>query len=196
MLKPTSTDPEDLTCRNSKCTLSRKHSCSSLLLSIFIILQWLAIAAMCSIIFFYINVLKEDIHTEVLAKMKNITISSFQTTGGYTFKSSVAKSEKPIAHFPALTAAADIQNTSGHLLFEHKRGHAFKTSDMKYDEGGYLVIPTSGVYFIYAQVTFICSQDCTKLSQQFFAAILKKNNQYPYPEELLKSYARPQVMTF
>ncbi|XP_041050381.1 tumor necrosis factor ligand superfamily member 15-like [Carcharodon carcharias] len=171
MQKPTSTDPEDLTCRNSKYTPAGKHSCSSLLLTIIIILQWLAIAAMCYIVFFYINTLKE-------------------TTGSETFKSSVVKPEKPIAHF---TALAGFQNTSDHLCFEHRRGHAFKTSNMKYDEAGYLVIPTSGVYFIYAQVTFKCSQDCSKLSQQFSATISKKNNHYPAAEELLKSYAWPQM---
>ncbi|XP_067868738.1 tumor necrosis factor ligand superfamily member 15-like [Heterodontus francisci] len=190
MQKPTSTDPEDLMFVNSKCMLTGKHSYSSLLLTILIILQWLAIGGMCCIIFFYINVLKEDINTQVLAKMKNITISHFQTAGSDTLKSSVARTEKPIAHF---TALADYQNITGHLLFEHTQGHAFKTSDMKYDKAGYLVIPTNGVYFIYAQVTFKCSQDCSKLSPQFYATILKKNDHYPKPEELLKSYARPQA---
>eukprot|EP00061_Rhincodon_typus_P016377 g44566.t1 len=64
---------------------------------------------------------------------------------------------------------------------------------MKYNEAGYLVIPTNGIYFIYAQVTFNCLQDCSKLIQQFFVSIFKKNNHYQDPEVLLKSYVRPQA---
>ncbi|XP_043575676.1 tumor necrosis factor ligand superfamily member 15-like [Chiloscyllium plagiosum] len=190
MQKPTSTDPEDLTFGNSNSTLTRKHSWSSLLLTISVILQWLAIAAMCCLIFFYMDVLKEDINVGLRGKMENITSNNFQTIGSDTFKSSVVKSEKPIAHF---TALADFQNTSGRLFFEHTKGHAFKTADMKYNAAGYLVIPTNGIYFIYAQVTFKCLQDCSKLIQQFFVSIFKKNNHYQDPEVLLKSYVRPQA---
>ncbi|XP_067825581.1 tumor necrosis factor ligand superfamily member 15-like [Heptranchias perlo] len=121
-------------------------------------------------------------------KMKNITYSNFQITESDTLKNSVVRTEKPIAHF---TALADFRNTSSHLLFEHTRGHAFKMSDMKYDEAGYLVIPTNGVYFVYAQVTFNLQGKLNR-PQQFYATILKKNNDYPEPEELLKSYARSQ----
>uniref|UniRef100_UPI00398F704F tumor necrosis factor ligand superfamily member 15-like n=1 Tax=Pristiophorus japonicus TaxID=55135 RepID=UPI00398F704F len=150
---------------------------------------WLAIASMCGFIFFYIDVLKEDINNQVLTKMKNITFSNFPTTGSDTLKSPVVRAEKPIAHLTAL--AADFQNTSSRLLFEHTKGHAFNMSDMKYDAAGYLVIPTNGVYFIYAQVTFKWSQGSFNLPHQFSATILRKNNLYPKPEKLLKSCVRP-----
>ncbi|XP_059799762.1 tumor necrosis factor ligand superfamily member 15-like [Hypanus sabinus] len=147
--------------------------------------EWLAIAGMCIFIFFYIDVLKKDINNQVLIEMKNFSLPSFQPTGSGL----IMRAQNPIAH---LTAFTDFQNSSN-LLFETSLGHAFHTPTMTWNKTGYLVIPTSGVYFLYAQVTFNCAQDCLSHAHQFYVSISKKTKHYPAPEKLLKSYARPQA---
>ncbi|XP_051893285.1 tumor necrosis factor ligand superfamily member 15-like [Pristis pectinata] len=142
---------------------------------------------MCVFIFFYIDVLKKDINDQVLIKMKNLSFPNFQPAGSGIFTSPIVKAQNPVAHF---TALADFQNSSN-LLFETSLGHAFSMAGMKWNKTGYLVIPTTGIYFIYAQVTYNCLRDCFSHPHQFYASISKRTQHYPAPEKLLKSYARP-----
>ncbi|XP_062930246.1 tumor necrosis factor ligand superfamily member 15-like [Mobula hypostoma] len=121
--------------------------------------------------------------------MKNLSLPNFQPAGSGLVMSPSVSAQNHIAHFTAFT---DFQNSSN-LLFETSLGHAFHTPAMKWNKTGYLVIPTSGVYFLYAQVTFNCVQDCISHPHQVYVSISKKTKHYPAPEKLLKSYARPQA---
>ncbi|XP_055515718.1 tumor necrosis factor ligand superfamily member 15-like [Leucoraja erinacea] len=62
---------------------------------------------------------------------------------------------------------------------------------MSSDKGSYLVIPTSGVYFVYSQVTYACLHGCLTHAYQFSASVSKKTRHYPEPETLMKGYTSP-----
>ncbi|XP_069773166.1 lymphotoxin-alpha-like [Narcine bancroftii] len=187
MQKSTCADPEDAIFMTSEYCSAARHNCSSVYL-IFFILQWVTIAGMCGLLFFSINVLKKDISNQVLSEMKNVSISNFQPNGRSLIKSLELN---PIAHLTAIP----VFHNSSNLLFEASRGHAFNMDGLKWNKSGYLLIPTSGVYFIYVQVTYNCHHNCFTHPHQLYVSVSKRTKHYPASEKLLKSYGRLPAKT-
>nr|XP_048315212.1 tumor necrosis factor ligand superfamily member 15 [Myodes glareolus] len=102
---------------------------------------------------------------------------------------------KPRAHLTILkqTPGPHLQNQFPALHWEHELGLAFTKNRMNYTNK-FLVIPESGDYFIYSQITFrgITSR-CSNISQGrrpnrpdlIFVVITKVTDSYPEPAHLL-----------
>ncbi|XP_005352658.1 tumor necrosis factor ligand superfamily member 15 [Microtus ochrogaster] len=102
---------------------------------------------------------------------------------------------KPRAHLTILkqTPGPHLQNQFPALHWEHELGLAFTKNRMNYTNK-FLVIPESGDYFIYSQITFrgITSR-CSNINQErrpnrpdfIIVVITKVTDSYPEPSHLL-----------
>lgn len=72
------------------------------------------------------------------------------------------------------------------LQWEDKRGLAFTKNNLSYSSKA-LVIPVSGDYYVYAQVTFRGPSDTSSKTNSVTAVITKVTDSYPEPTQLLTS---------
>ncbi|XP_008831710.1 tumor necrosis factor ligand superfamily member 15 [Nannospalax galili] len=102
---------------------------------------------------------------------------------------------KPRAHLTVLkqTPTPHPQNQFPALQWEHELGLAFTKDQMNYTNK-FLVIPESGEYFIYSQITFRgTTSECGDISQRrrpnkpdsIIVVITKVADSYPEPAQLL-----------
>ncbi|NXL92754.1 TNF15 factor, partial [Alectura lathami] len=96
--------------------------------------------------------------------------------------------EKPRAHLTV--KKQDLTSTVGSHLpileWEDKRGLAFTKNNLSYSSNA-LVIPVSGDYYAYAQVTFQGSIESSSRANSVTAIITKATDSYPEPTQLLTS---------
>nr|XP_034359981.1 tumor necrosis factor ligand superfamily member 15 [Arvicanthis niloticus] len=103
--------------------------------------------------------------------------------------------DKPRAHLTIRkqTPAPHLKNQLSALLWEHALGLAFTKNRMNYTNK-YLVIPESGDYFIYSQITFRgTTSECGDISRgrrpnkpdSITVIISKEADSYPEPAHLL-----------
>ncbi|XP_021519204.1 tumor necrosis factor ligand superfamily member 15 [Meriones unguiculatus] len=102
---------------------------------------------------------------------------------------------KPRAHLTILrqTSAPPLQNQFTALQWEHELGLAFTKNRMNYTNK-FLVIPESGDYFIYSQISFRrTTSECGAISQRrrpnkpesITVVITKMTDSYPEPAHLI-----------
>uniref|UniRef100_A0A8B9G4Y3 Tumor necrosis factor ligand superfamily member 15 n=1 Tax=Amazona collaria TaxID=241587 RepID=A0A8B9G4Y3_9PSIT len=98
----------------------------------------------------------------------------------------LSSAEKPRAHLTV--KKQDVTNTVGNhmpiLQWEDKRGLAFTKNNLSYSSNS-LVIPVSGDYYVYAQVTFRGPIESHSISNSVTEIITKVTDSYPMPTELL-----------
>ncbi|KAM5300082.1 tumor necrosis factor ligand superfamily member 15 [Ctenodactylus gundi] len=103
--------------------------------------------------------------------------------------------DKPRAHLTVVrqTTAQHLKNQFPALHWEHELGLAFTKNRMNYTNR-FLVIPESGDYFVYSQITFRgTTSDCGNISQgrlqnkpdSIIVVITKVTDSYPEPSQLL-----------
>uniref|UniRef100_A0A8D2I0E7 Tumor necrosis factor ligand superfamily member 15 n=1 Tax=Urocitellus parryii TaxID=9999 RepID=A0A8D2I0E7_UROPR len=103
--------------------------------------------------------------------------------------------EKPRAHLTVVrqTPSPHLKNQFPALHWEHELGLAFTKNKMKYTNK-FLVIPESGDYFVYSQITFRGTKsECGSISQgrqqikpdSIIVVITKVTDSYPEPAQLL-----------
>uniref|UniRef100_A0A8V1AAN2 Tumor necrosis factor ligand superfamily member 15 n=1 Tax=Gallus gallus TaxID=9031 RepID=A0A8V1AAN2_CHICK len=99
------------------------------------------------------------------------------------------------SHFLKQRAVAAVKKqepsstTGSHLpilQWEDKRGLAFTKNNLSYSSNA-LVIPVSGDYYVYAQVTFRGPSDTSSKTSSVTAVITKVTDSYPEPTQLLTS---------
>uniref|UniRef100_A0A8B9PVW5 Tumor necrosis factor ligand superfamily member 15 n=1 Tax=Apteryx owenii TaxID=8824 RepID=A0A8B9PVW5_APTOW len=94
--------------------------------------------------------------------------------------------EKPRAHLTV--KRQDLANTMGNQLpilqWEDKRGLAFTKNNLSYFSNA-LVIPVSGDYYVYAQVTFRGPIGSSSKTNSVTEIITKVTDSYPEPTQLL-----------
>ncbi|NWH60681.1 TNF15 factor, partial [Geococcyx californianus] len=96
----------------------------------------------------------------------------------------LSSAEKPRAHLTV--KRQDLTNTMGNhlpiLQWEDKRGLAFTKNNLSYSSSA-LVIPVSGDYYVYAQVTFRGTTESK--TNSVTEIITKVTDSYPEPTQLL-----------
>ncbi|NXO00529.1 TNF15 factor, partial [Rhinopomastus cyanomelas] len=94
--------------------------------------------------------------------------------------------EKPRAHLTV--KKQDFTNTVGNhlpiLQWEDKRGLAFTKNNLSYSRNA-LVVPVSGDYYVYAQVTFRGPIENYSKTSSVTEIITKVTDSYPEPTQLL-----------
>ncbi|XP_044517450.1 tumor necrosis factor ligand superfamily member 15 [Gracilinanus agilis] len=106
-----------------------------------------------------------------------------------------SNSDKPRAHLTAIrqNPITPMKDSWPALQWEHKLGSAFVKNQMNYTNK-FLVIPESGDYFVYSQVTFRGSTpECGKINQKdrstkpdyITQVITRVTDRYPEPTQLL-----------
>ncbi|KAI5763028.1 TNFSF15 [Gulo gulo luscus] len=127
----------------------------------------------------------------------------FQTSKGLEFgsshqrayASSGAGGDKPRAHLTVVrqSPTQSLKNQFPALHWEHELGLAFTKNRMNYTNK-FLVIPESGDYFVYSQVTFRgTTSECGEIRQgsqpnkpdSIIVVITKVTDSYPEPTQLL-----------
>ncbi|XP_037653466.1 tumor necrosis factor ligand superfamily member 15 [Choloepus didactylus] len=127
----------------------------------------------------------------------------FQTPKGQEFGSSHqrayaplrADGDKPRAHLTVVrqTSTQHLRNQFPALHWEHELGLAFTKNRMNYTNK-FLLIPESGDYFVYSQVTFRgTTSECGEINQRsrlskpdsIIVIITKVTDSYPEPTQLL-----------
>ncbi|KFO88820.1 Tumor necrosis factor ligand superfamily member 15, partial [Buceros rhinoceros silvestris] len=97
-----------------------------------------------------------------------------------------SSAEKPRAHLTV--KKQDFASTVGNYLpvlqWEDKRGLAFTKNNLTYSSNA-LVIPVSGDYYVYAQVTFRGPTDTTSRTNSVTEIITKVTDSYPEPTQLM-----------
>uniref|UniRef100_A0A8C3JET5 Tumor necrosis factor ligand superfamily member 15 n=1 Tax=Calidris pygmaea TaxID=425635 RepID=A0A8C3JET5_9CHAR len=103
-----------------------------------------------------------------------------------TVTDTLSSAEKPRAHLTV--KKQDIANTVGNhlpiLQWEDKRGLAFTKNNLSYSSNA-LVIPVSGDYYVYAQVTFRGPIEGSSKTNSVTEIITKVTESYPEPTQLL-----------
>ncbi|NWU49773.1 TNF15 factor, partial [Dromas ardeola] len=98
----------------------------------------------------------------------------------------LSSAEKPRAHLTV--KKQDNANTAGShlpiLQWEDKRGLAFTKNNLSYYSNA-LVIPVSGDYYVYAQVTFRGTAEWSGKTNSVTEIITKVTDSYPEPTQLL-----------
>ncbi|XP_010160319.1 PREDICTED: tumor necrosis factor ligand superfamily member 15-like [Eurypyga helias] len=98
----------------------------------------------------------------------------------------ISSAEKPRAHLTV--KKQDLANTVGNhlpiLQWEDKRGLAFTKNNLNYSSNA-LVIPVSGDYYVYAQVTFRGPIESHSKPNSVTEIITKVTDSYPEPTQLL-----------
>ncbi|NXI68940.1 TNF15 factor, partial [Anseranas semipalmata] len=96
--------------------------------------------------------------------------------------------EKPRAHLTVKKQdlVSAVANHLPILQWEDKRGLAFTKNNLSYFSNA-LVIPVSGDYYVYAQVTFRGPIESSKNANSVTAIITKVTDSYPEPTQLLTS---------
>ncbi|NXG72949.1 TNF15 factor, partial [Baryphthengus martii] len=98
----------------------------------------------------------------------------------------LSRAEKPRAHLTV--KKQDFTKTVGNhlpiLQWEDKRGLAFTKNNLSYSSNA-LVIPVSGDYYVYAQVTFRGLIDSNSKTNSVTEIITKVTDSYPEPTQLL-----------
>ncbi|XP_005498450.2 tumor necrosis factor ligand superfamily member 15 [Columba livia] len=101
-----------------------------------------------------------------------------------TVTDTLASAEKPRAHLTV--KKQEVTNTQGDqmpiLQWEDKRGLAFTKNNLSYSSNA-LVIPVSGDYYVYAQVTF--RGPIESKTNSVTEIITKVTDSYPEPTQLL-----------
>ncbi|KFZ60002.1 Tumor necrosis factor ligand superfamily member 15 [Podiceps cristatus] len=105
-----------------------------------------------------------------------------------TVTDTLASAEKPRAHLTV--KKQDLAKTMGNhlpvLQWEDKRGLAFTKNNLSYSSNA-LVIPVSGDYYVYAQVTFRGPIETHNKTSSVTEIITKVTDSYPEPTQLLTS---------
>ncbi|KAM9176386.1 tumor necrosis factor ligand superfamily member 15 [Mergus octosetaceus] len=105
-----------------------------------------------------------------------------------TVTDTIPSAEKPRAHLTV--KKQDFASTMGNhlpiLQWEDKRGLAFTKNNLSYFSNS-LVIPVSGDYYVYAQVTFRGHIESSGKANSVTAIITKVTDSYPEPTQLLTS---------
>uniref|UniRef100_A0A8B9EMX3 Tumor necrosis factor ligand superfamily member 15 n=1 Tax=Anser cygnoides TaxID=8845 RepID=A0A8B9EMX3_ANSCY len=100
----------------------------------------------------------------------------------------IPSAEKPRAHLTV--KKQDLSSTMGNhlpiLQWEDKKGLAFTKNNLSYFSNS-LVIPVSGDYYVYAQVTFRGPIESSGKANSVTAIITKVTDSYPEPTQLLTS---------
>ncbi|KFP85103.1 Tumor necrosis factor ligand superfamily member 15, partial [Apaloderma vittatum] len=103
-----------------------------------------------------------------------------------TVTDTLSTTEKPRAHLTV--KKQDFANTVGNhlpiLQWEDKRGLAFTKNNLSYSSNA-LVIPVSGDYYVYAQVTFRGTVKNGSKPNAVTEIITKVTDSYPEPTQLL-----------
>ncbi|XP_010008564.1 PREDICTED: tumor necrosis factor ligand superfamily member 15 [Nestor notabilis] len=103
-----------------------------------------------------------------------------------TATDTLSSAEKPRAHLTV--KKQDLTNTMGNhlpiLQWEDKRGLAFTKNNLSYSSSA-LVIPVSGDYYVYAQVTFRGPIESHNKPNSVTEIITKVTDSYPEPTQLL-----------
>ncbi|NXI59055.1 TNF15 factor, partial [Chloroceryle aenea] len=103
-----------------------------------------------------------------------------------TVTDTLPSAEKPRAHLTV--KKQDLTNTVGNhlpiLQWEDKRGLAFTKNNLTYSSNA-LVIPVSGDYYVYAQVTFRGPIESYRKPNSVTEIITKVTDSYPEPTQLL-----------
>ncbi|NXD61714.1 TNF15 factor, partial [Eolophus roseicapillus] len=103
-----------------------------------------------------------------------------------TVTDTLSSAEKPRAHLTV--KRQDFTNTVGNhlpiLQWEDKRGLAFTKNNLSYSSNS-LVIPVSGDYYVYAQVTFRGPIENHNNTNSVTEIITKVTDSYPEPTQLL-----------
>ncbi|NXC15289.1 TNF15 factor, partial [Corythaeola cristata] len=98
----------------------------------------------------------------------------------------LSSAEKPRAHLTV--KKQDLTNIVGNhlpiLQWEDKRGLAFTKNNLSYSSNS-LVIPVSGDYYVYAQVTFRGPIESYSKTNSVTEIITKVTDSYPEPTQLL-----------
>ncbi|NWX88505.1 TNF15 factor, partial [Nothoprocta ornata] len=98
----------------------------------------------------------------------------------------LSSAEKPRAHLTV--KKQDLIKTTGNQLpilqWEDKRGLAFTKNNLSYFSNA-LVIPVSGDYYVYAQVTFRGPIESSSKTNSVTEIITKVTDSYPEPTQLL-----------
>ncbi|XP_010213716.1 PREDICTED: tumor necrosis factor ligand superfamily member 15 [Tinamus guttatus] len=98
----------------------------------------------------------------------------------------LSSAEKPRAHLTV--KKQDLIKTTGNQLpilqWEDKRGLAFTKNNLSYFSNA-LVIPVSGDYYVYAQVTFRGPTESSSKTNSVTEIITKVTDSYPEPTQLL-----------
>ncbi|XP_058674277.1 tumor necrosis factor ligand superfamily member 15 [Ammospiza nelsoni] len=98
----------------------------------------------------------------------------------------LSSTEKPRAHLTV--KRQDLASTVGShmpiLQWEDKRGLAFTKNNLSYSSNA-LVIPVSGDYYVYAQVTFRGPVESSHKASSVTEIITKVTDSYPEPTQLL-----------
>ncbi|XP_074911445.1 tumor necrosis factor ligand superfamily member 15 [Buteo buteo] len=98
----------------------------------------------------------------------------------------LSSTEKPRAHLTV--KRQDLADTMGNhlpiLQWEDKRGLAFTKNNLSYSSNA-LVIPVSGDYYVYAQVTFRGPIETYSKTNSVTEIITKVTDSYPEPTQLL-----------
>ncbi|NXW69738.1 hypothetical protein DUI87_30195 [Hirundo rustica rustica] len=98
----------------------------------------------------------------------------------------LSSAEKPRAHLTV--KKQDLASTVGShlpiLQWEDKRGLAFTKNNLSYSSNA-LVIPVSGDYYVYAQVTFRGPVESSHKPSSVTEIITKVTDSYPEPTQLL-----------
>ncbi|NXX85650.1 TNF15 factor, partial [Urocolius indicus] len=98
----------------------------------------------------------------------------------------LSSAEKPRAHLTV--KKQDLTSTMGNYLpilqWEDKRGLAFTKNNLSYSSNA-LVIPVSGDYYVYAQVTFRGPIESYSKTNSVTEIITKVTDSYPEPTQLL-----------
>ncbi|XP_004463222.1 tumor necrosis factor ligand superfamily member 15 [Dasypus novemcinctus] len=103
--------------------------------------------------------------------------------------------DKPRAHLTVVrqTSTQHLKNQFPALHWEHELGLAFTKNRMNYTNK-FLLIPESGDYFVYSQITFRgTASECGKINQQsqlnkpdsIIVIVTKVTDSYPLPTQLL-----------
>ncbi|NWW42859.1 TNF15 factor, partial [Pedionomus torquatus] len=104
----------------------------------------------------------------------------------HTVTDMLSSAEKPRAHLTV--KKQEITKTVGNhlpiLQWEDKRGLAFTKNNLSYSSNA-LVIPVSGDYYVYAQVTFRGPIEGSSKTSSVTEIITKVTESYPEPTQLL-----------
>ncbi|NXX02926.1 tumor necrosis factor ligand superfamily member 15 [Larus michahellis] len=98
----------------------------------------------------------------------------------------LSSAEKPRAHL-TVKKQDNAKTTGNHLpilQWEDKRGLAFTKNNLSYSSNA-LVIPVSGDYYVYAQVTFRGTIEWSSKTNSVTEIITKVTDSYPEPTQLL-----------
>uniref|UniRef100_A0A8C3MKZ3 Tumor necrosis factor ligand superfamily member 15 n=1 Tax=Geospiza parvula TaxID=87175 RepID=A0A8C3MKZ3_GEOPR len=98
----------------------------------------------------------------------------------------LSSAEKPRAHLTVKRQdlASDVGSHMPILQWEDKRGLAFTKNNLSYSSNA-LVIPVTGDYYVYAQVTFRGPVEGSHKANSVTEIITKVTDSYPEPTQLL-----------